>query len=234
MKRWATSTFDISSVKIATGVSWRIARFAATPSAKADLPMPRRLTSPLPAAPLDLLPDRRQPAKSGHVAHDPRVVAGVRCRGHEGRELVDAFLAADLREVTAFVELVGDGDRVDGLSVLVELDRREIDARVRLAVEVAGIDDAARCLDRRPGQHHRPENRLLGVEILRRERSRRRHQPACPSTASCRGGRGAACPAGTIKRAVNSAVGASATVWKTARRPTKGSRFAGMTEHTFA
>ena len=39
MKRWATSTFDISSVKIATGVSWRIARLAAIPSAKADLPM---------------------------------------------------------------------------------------------------------------------------------------------------------------------------------------------------
>ena len=39
MNRWATSILDISSVKTATGMSWCIARFAATPSANADLPM---------------------------------------------------------------------------------------------------------------------------------------------------------------------------------------------------
>ena len=61
-----------------------------------------------------------------------RVVARVRGRRDERRELVDALLAADLVELAALVELVGDRDRVDRLAVLVEVERREVDLRVRL------------------------------------------------------------------------------------------------------
>jgi hypothetical protein len=41
---------------------------------------------------------------------------------------------------------------------------------VALAVEVAGVEDLADRPDRAGGEHHRPENRLLGVEILRGDR----------------------------------------------------------------
>jgi hypothetical protein len=39
---------------------------------------------------------------------------------------VDALLAADVVELAPFVELVGDGDRVDRLAGLVELERRRL------------------------------------------------------------------------------------------------------------
>ena len=133
----------------------------------------RRLARPVPAEPLDLLADDREPAQRRHLADDARVVAGVRRRRHERRDLVDPRLAADLVELALLVELVGDRDRVDRLALLVQLERGAVDLRVRLAVEVAGVDDVARRLDRRLRQHHRAEHRLLGVEVLRGQEVRR-------------------------------------------------------------
>src|SRR5207244_1226232 len=127
----------------------------------------RRLAWALPPEALDLLADRGEPTEGRHLADDARVMAGVRRCGDEGRELVNAFLAANLGELPTLVELVGDGDRVDGLTLLVELERGSVDTRVRLAVEVAGIERVARRFDRRLRQPHRAENRLLGVETLR-------------------------------------------------------------------
>src|SRR5581483_3190990 len=142
----------------------------------------RCLTGPVPPEPLDLLADGGQASQRRHLANDPRVVARVRGRGHERRELVDALLPADLLELAALVELVGNGDRVDGLSLLIELERRPVDARVRLPVEVAGVEGVARRFDRRLREKHRAEDRLLGIEVLRRERGRnlpdRHHQRA--------------------------------------------------------
>ena len=100
-----------------------------------------RLAGAVPAEPLDLLADDREPAQRRHLADDPRVVAGVRGRRDERRDLVDALLAADLLELAVLVELVGDRDRVDRLAVLVELERGAVDLGVRLAVEVARVDD---------------------------------------------------------------------------------------------
>src|SRR5262249_40386890 len=104
------------------------------------------LAGPLPAEALDLLADGRQAAERRHFAHDARVVTGVRGRGHEGSELVDALLAADLVELPALVELVRDGDRIHGLTLLVELERGAVDSCVRLAVEVARVERIARGL----------------------------------------------------------------------------------------
>ena len=59
--------------------------------------------------------DDGQPAQRRHLAHDPRVVGGVRGGRDERRDLADALLAADVLELAALVELVGDGDRVDRL-----------------------------------------------------------------------------------------------------------------------
>ena len=127
----------------------------------------RRLAGPVPAEPLDLLADDREAAQRRHLADDLRVVAGVRRRRDERRDLVDPLLAADLVELAALVELVGDGDRVDRLALLVELERGAVDLRVRLAVEVAGVDRRCSRLDRRLRQHHRAQHGLLGIEVLR-------------------------------------------------------------------
>src|SRR5205823_7362673 len=65
-----------------------------------------RLTRSLPAEDGDLAARPNQTAERRHLAHDARVVPGVRARRHESRELVDANPAAGLLEVTTFLELV--------------------------------------------------------------------------------------------------------------------------------
>src|SRR5581483_11183779 len=86
--------------------------------------------------------------------------------------------AADLVELTSLLELVRERDRVDRLVLAVELERGAVDLRVRLAVEVARVEDLADGGNRAGGDHHRAEDRLLRFEILRRDgagdRGRRR------------------------------------------------------------
>src|SRR5207248_8809810 len=84
------------------------------------------------------------------------------------RELVQADAAADRLELAALLELVRERDRVDGLVLAVELKRGPVDLGVRLAVEVARVEDLADRGDRAGRDHHRAEDRLLGFEILRR------------------------------------------------------------------
>ena len=82
--------------------------------------------------------------------------------------------AADVLELAALLELVDERDRVDGLALRVERERGAVDLRVALAVEVAGVEDFADRPDRAGGEHHRPEDGLLGLEVLRRNRGGRR------------------------------------------------------------
>ena len=96
-----------------------------------------RLAGPVLAEPRDLRPGPDEAAQRGHLAHDPRVVGGVRGRRHERRELVDAGAAADLLQLAALLERVDERDRVDGLALLVEREARAEDGSVALAVEVA-------------------------------------------------------------------------------------------------
>ena len=56
----------------------------------------RRLAGSLPAEPLDLLAHGCEPAQRRHLADDPCVVARVRGRRHERRELVNPLFAADV------------------------------------------------------------------------------------------------------------------------------------------
>src|SRR5207248_3337655 len=65
-------------------------------------------------------------------------------------------------------------DRVDGLALRVEVERRVVDQAVRRPVEVACRKDFADRPDRTGGEHHRAEDRLLSIEILRWDRGGRR------------------------------------------------------------
>ena len=98
----------------------------------------RRLARPLDAEPGDLLACADEPAQRRHLAHDAPVVGGVRGGGNERRQLVDADLAAGVLELASLVELVDERDRVDGLAAAVERQRRAVDLRVALPVEVGG------------------------------------------------------------------------------------------------
>ena len=127
----------------------------------------RRVARPVPAEPRDLAARADEAAQGRHLADDLRVVAGVRGRGDERRELVDSRPAAGALELAALLELVDERDRVDGLAAGVERERAAIDLRVALAVEVARVEDFADRPDRTGGEHHRAEDGLLRVEILR-------------------------------------------------------------------
>ena len=127
------------------------------------------LAGPVLSEPHDLGARADEPAERRHLAHDPRVVGGVRRGRHERRELVDARPAADLLELAALLELVDEGDRVDRLALLVEHEAGPEDDPVALAVEVARVEDLADRSDRARGEHHRAEHRLLGLEVLRRD-----------------------------------------------------------------
>jgi hypothetical protein len=94
----------------------------------------------VPAEPLDFGADPDQVAEAGGFGDALGVVRGVRDGGDEGGEFVDAFAAADVVEVPVGLELVGERDRVDGFAARVERDRGAVDAGVRVAVEVGGVE----------------------------------------------------------------------------------------------
>jgi mTERF domain-containing protein len=99
---------------------------------------------------------------------DARIVRGVRRRRHECSELVQPNAAADSLELSALFELVHDRDRVDGLALGVERKPCAVDLRVTVSVEVRGVEDFAHRSDRAWGEQHRPEDGLLGLEVLGR------------------------------------------------------------------
>ena len=130
-----------------------------------------RLAGPVEAEACDVVARADQAAQRRHLVDDPGVVGGVRRGRDERRELVHPLLAADVGQLAQPVELVDERDRVDRLALRVQPERGAVDRRVGLAVEVAGIEDLADRPDCAGGEHHRPEDRLLGIEVLGRDRS---------------------------------------------------------------
>ena len=124
---------------------------------------------PVPAELGDLAAGADEAAQRGHLADDPRVVAALAVAGTSARQLVDADAAADGLELASLLELVDDRDRVDRLALRVEPERGAVDLRVALAVEVARVEDLADRADGAGREHHRAEDGLLGVEVLRRD-----------------------------------------------------------------
>ena len=127
------------------------------------------LAGPVLAEPRDLGARADEPAERRHLPHDPRIVGRVRRRGDERGELVDAGAAAHLLELAALLERVDEGDRVDGLALLVEREAGAEDDPVALAVEVGRGEDLGDRSDRARREQHRAQHRLLGLEILRRD-----------------------------------------------------------------
>ncbi len=125
-----------------------------------------RLARAFPTELGDLLSGDDEAAEGRHLVDDARVVRRICRRWHERCQLVHPHAPADGLELATFLELVDEGDRVDRLAFRIEREARAIDLRVALPVEVGGIEDLAHRSDRTRGEQHRPENRLLGLEVL--------------------------------------------------------------------
>ena len=162
-------------------------------------------------------PTSREAAQRRHLAHDLRVVAGVRGRRHERRELVDPLLAADLVELAALVELVGDGDRVDRLAVLVELERGAVDLR-----------RATRGRSRRRRGCRSPPRSPTPRASSRRGRTPRHRDFGAERGCYRLAGRDHRRPSETARGRGRNAVESAR------RKQMESAGFAGMTEHMFA
>ena len=98
------------------------------------------------------------------------VVTRVRGRGGGRLDLQQRGPAADELEEIGAAELLGDGDRIGGLALPVEGLDRVVDVAVRRLVEVGDVDPGLdRGGDRVAGEQHRAEQRLLGLEVVRRD-----------------------------------------------------------------
>ena len=74
--------------------------------------------------------------------------------------------SAQLQQLAALGELVGDGDRVDRFPAPVQVDDRIEDGLVRRPVEVGTAKDLHDVGDRVFGQQHGAKHRLLRGKIL--------------------------------------------------------------------
>ena len=129
----------------------------------------------------DLLTRADERTQSAHLLDDARVVLDVRRRRDERSELGNLRLAADRVELSSFVELVRERDRIDRLALGPQRQRGSVHLAVALAVEVRRVEDLADGPDRGRREQHRAQHRLLGFEILRRD------DRAHPLRRRCRG-----------------------------------------------
>ena len=103
-------------------------------------------------------------------------MAGVRGCGSSSLAAQQRGASADSVQQLGTTQLLGDGDRVDGLALAVQGHDRFVDVDVRGLVVVARLDvrlDGRS--DRIARQQHRSEKRLFGFEVVRR------HTPRHPS-----------------------------------------------------
>ena len=120
---------------------------------------------------LDLVRGRQQRPHLRVVADDPPVLPCVARGGDPARELVDRLGAADLVELAVLLQRLGDRQVVDLAVALVQRQHRREHGAVLLAVEVLGPQ---LLLDQQRVQvalveQHRPEHRLLGLEVVGRD-----------------------------------------------------------------
>ncbi len=137
---------------------------------------------------------------------DVGVVARVGDRRRVGQQRDEDGAVADRLEYARALQLVGHRHRVDGLAPLHErLDGAE-DVAVRRLVEVGrrALLDADRC--RVVGEEHGPEQRLLGLDVVRRHPRTARHRG---------GGRPQRAGAGVVKGLDHGSLTLPLRVWGT-------------------
>ena len=112
-----------------------------------------------------------QPPQQRRLGDDARVV-GRRGRGGDlVGEVAQVEGAADLVEDPLALEHLDRGDEVDRLAPRVHAAQGLVDAGVGAAVEVLGLEDLDDVGDGLRGEHHGADDRLLGLQILRRDPS---------------------------------------------------------------
>jgi hypothetical protein len=117
----------------------------------------------------DVAGRRDQPTEQRRLGDDPGVGARSGRRRHPFDELGDVEVAPHVLEERAPLQLLDGRDRIDGIAPAVDLPERVEDLRVRRGVEIGrphDLDDVGDGLGR---EHHRPEDRLLGLEVVRRD-----------------------------------------------------------------
>ena len=110
-----------------------------------------------------------QVAQDRLALDDPGVLRDV----DRGRRLVrqarQVGATADRLELVLALERFRDGDDVDRLATLEQVQDGRVDPRVRLAIEVGRPQELGDLDDRVAVDQHRTEHRLLGLETLRRQ-----------------------------------------------------------------
>ena len=100
---------------------------------------------------------------------DPRVLGDVDGGRRLVREAGQVGAATDRLELVAPLERLGDGDDVDRLAPLEQVEHRRVDAAVGLPVEVLGAQELGDLDDRVAVDEDGAEHGLLGFETLRRQ-----------------------------------------------------------------
>ena len=121
----------------------------------------------------DVARDADQPPQQRELVDDARVVTGVRRRRRRRLDPQQRGAPTDGVEQLGAAQLLGDGDRVDGLALAVQRHDRFVDVDVRGLVVIARFDvrfDGRG--DRVAREQHRSEERLFGFEVVRRDAPR--------------------------------------------------------------
>ena len=125
----------------------------------------------------DLAGHGHQPPQQSVLLHDAGVVGGVRRRGgvHLQRDQ-DRGISHGVEQART-PQLVGDGHGVGGFPAGVERHDRPVDVAVGGLVEVLGHRALQGGGDGVARQEHGPEERLLGIEVVRGDTSAGRLEP---------------------------------------------------------
>jgi hypothetical protein len=110
-----------------------------------------------------------QPAKQGVVGHDPGVVARARRSGDRFHQVGDVEGPVCLLELAPPLELLDPGDGVHGLAPRVQVHQGLVHHPVRPAVEIVALEDLDDLGYRLAREHHGPEHRLLGFQVVGRD-----------------------------------------------------------------
>ncbi len=116
----------------------------------------------------DLVRDRDEPPQQGVLLDDLGVVGGVADGRRGGLQIEEQRRSPDLVEQAGPGQLLGHGDGVDGLAGAVEAHDGVVHVAVGRLVEVIGIERFDHLGDRLARQQHRPEDRFLRPEVVRR------------------------------------------------------------------